>query len=71
MTNCPARPTSGTARLCGSPRSFPPTDVLIGAGLINTFDELVMMPLRDLEGGIRAKITLSVAGSNSSPNLSE
>ena len=29
------------------------------------------MPLRDLEGGIRAKITLSVAGSNSSPNLSE
>ena len=48
---------------------FPPTGVLIGAGLINTFDELVMMPLRDLEGGIRAKITLSVAVSNSSPNL--
>lgn len=50
---------------------FPPTGVLIGAGLINTFDELVMMPLRDLEGGIRAKVTLSVAVSNSSPNLSE
>lgn len=50
---------------------FPPTGVLIGAGLINTFDELVMMPLRDLEGGIRAKITPSVAVSNSSPNLSE
>lgn len=30
-----------------------------------------MMPLRDLEGGIRAKITLSAAVSNSSPNLSE
>ena len=48
---------------------FPPEGPLIAAGLINTFDEPVMMPIRDREGGIQAKITFSVAARNSSPNL--
>ena len=42
---------------------------LMGAGVINTFDEAVMMPIRDIEGEIQAEITCSVAVRNSSPNL--
>ena len=42
---------------------------LWGAGLINAHDSLVMMPIRDLEGGIQAEITSAVAVNNSSPNL--
>ena len=48
---------------------FPQNGFLAGPGVINTFDELVMMPIRDLQGGIQAKITFSVAVRNSSPNL--
>ena len=46
-----------------------PDGFLTGPGTINTFDELVMMPIRDLQGGIQAKITFSVAVRNNSPNL--
>lgn len=42
---------------------------LMGAGVINTFDDAVMLPIRDREGGIRAEITFSAAVRNSSPNL--
>lgn len=45
------------------------TGFLWGAGGINTFDELVMMPVRDLDGGIRARITWAVAANSASPNL--
>ena len=48
---------------------YSPDGFLTGPGFINTFDELVMMPIRDVEGGIQAKITFSVAVRNSSPNL--
>ena len=42
---------------------------LWGPGAINTFDDLVMMPIRDLDGGIRAGITWAVAANSASPNL--
>ena len=42
---------------------------LWGAGLINTYDDVVMMPIRDMEGGIQAEITFAVAVNSSSPNL--
>ena len=48
---------------------FAPDGLLLGGGVINTFDEAVMMPIRDIEGGIQAQITCSVAVRNSSPNL--
>lgn len=41
----------------------------MGPEVINTFDELVMMPIRDIEGGIQAEITFAVAARSSSPNL--
>ena len=48
---------------------YAPDGFLMGPGAINTFDELVMMPIRDRQGGIQAKITFSVAVRNNSPNL--
>ena len=48
---------------------FPLNGFLLAAGLINTFDDAVMMPVRDLDGGIQAQINCSVAVRNSSPNL--
>ena len=42
---------------------------LWGGGLINTYDSLVMMPIRDVKGGIQAEITSAVAVSSNSPNL--
>ena len=42
---------------------------LLGPGIINTFDDAVMMPIRDVDGGIQAGITFAVAVRNSSPNL--
>lgn len=48
---------------------FPLNGFLLAAGLINTFDNAVMMPVRDLEGGIQAQINCAVAVRNSSPNL--
>ena len=48
---------------------FPLNGFLLAAGLINTFDNAVMMPVRDLEGGIQAQINCGVAVRNSSPNL--
>ena len=48
---------------------FPQNGFLAGPGVINTFDDAVMMPIRDTKGGIQAKITFSVAVRNSSPNL--
>ena len=48
---------------------FPLNGFLLAAGLINTFDNAVMMPVRDLEGGIQAQVNCAVAVRNSSPNL--
>lgn len=49
---------------------FPPVDgFYTGPEVINTFDELVMMPIRDVSGGIQAQITWAVAVRNNSPNL--
>ena len=49
---------------------FPPVNgFYTGPEVINTFDELVMMPIRDMDGGIQAQITWAVAVRNNSPNL--
>ena len=49
---------------------FPPVSgFYTGPEVINTFDELVMMPIRDVNGGIQAQITWAVAVRNNSPNL--
>ena len=49
---------------------FPPVNgFYTGPEVINTFDELVMMPIRDVNGGIQAQITWAVAVRNNSPNL--
>ena len=49
---------------------FPPVNgFYTGPEVINTFDELVMMPIRDMNGGIQAQITWAVAVRNNSPNL--
>ena len=40
-----------------------------GPEVINTFDDMVMMPIRDINGGIRAEVTWAVAVRSSSPNL--
>ena len=42
---------------------------LLSAGVINKFDDTVMMPIRTLKGGIRAQITSAVMVRNSSSNL--
>ena len=39
------------------------------AGCINKFDDAVMLPIRDTQGGIRAQINYAVMVRNSSPNL--
>ena len=38
-------------------------------GVINKFDDAVMLPIRDVEGGIQARVTSAIAVRNSSPNL--
>ena len=49
---------------------FPPVDgFYTGPEVINTFDDMVMMPIRDVDGGIQAEITWAVAVRNNSPNL--
>lgn len=49
---------------------FPPVDgFYTGPEVINTFDDMVMMPIRDVNGGIQAEITWAVAVRNNSPNL--
>ena len=49
---------------------FPPVNgFYTGPEVINTFDKLVMMPIRDVNGGIQAQITWAVAVRNNSPNL--
>ena len=49
---------------------FPPVDgFYTGPEVINTFDDMVMMPIRDVDGGIQAEITRAVAVRNNSPNL--
>lgn len=49
---------------------FPPVDgFYTGPEVINTFDDMVMMPIRDIDGGIQAQITWAVAVRNNSPNL--
>ena len=47
----------------------PAQGYLMGAGVINKFDDAVMMPIRDVNGGIQAEISLAVAVRNNSPNL--
>ena len=49
---------------------FPPVDgFYTGPEVINTFDDAVMMPIRDVNGGIQAEVTWAVAVRNNSPNL--
>ena len=49
---------------------FPPVDgFYTGPEVINTFDDMVMMPIRDVNGGIQAEVTWAVAVRNNSPNL--
>ena len=49
---------------------FPPVNgFYTGQEVINPFDKLVMMPIRDVNGGIQAQITWAVAVRNNSPNL--
>ena len=49
---------------------FPPVNgFYTGPEVINTFDDMVMMPIRDVDGGIQAEITWAVAVRNNSPNL--
>ena len=49
---------------------FPPVDgFYTGPEVINTFDDMVMMPIRDVDGGIQAEVTWAVAVRNNSPNL--
>ena len=49
---------------------FPPVDgFFTGPEVINTFDDMVMMPIRDIDGGIQAEVTWAVAVRNNSPNL--
>lgn len=49
---------------------FPPVDgFYTGPEVINTFDDMVMMPIRDVSGGIQAEVTWAVAVRNNSPNL--
>ena len=49
---------------------FPPVDgFYTGPEVINTFDDMVMMPIRDMDGGIQAEVTWAVAVRNNSPNL--
>ena len=49
---------------------FPPVDGFYsGPEVINTFDDMVMMPIRDIDGGIQAEVTWAVAVRNNSPNL--
>ena len=49
---------------------FPPVDAFYtGPEVINAFDDMVMMPIRDMDGGIQAEVTWAVAVRNNSPNL--
>lgn len=49
---------------------FPPMNGFYsGPEVINTFDDAVMMPIRDINGGIQAEVTWAVAVRNNSPNL--
>lgn len=49
---------------------FPPVNgFYTGPEVINTFDDMVMMPIRDVNGGIQAEITWAMAVRNNSPNL--
>ena len=49
---------------------FPPVNGFYsGPEVINTFDDMVMMPIRDIDGGIQAEVTWAVAVRNNSPNL--
>lgn len=48
---------------------FPLDGFFLAAGSINKFDDVVMLPIRDTQGGIQARITSAIAVRNSSPNL--
>lgn len=48
---------------------FPLDGFFLAAGGINKFDDVVMLPIRDTQGGIQARITSAIAVRNSSPNL--
>lgn len=48
---------------------FPLYGFFLTEGCINKFDDAVMVPIRDTQGGIRARITSAVMVRNSSPNL--
>ena len=48
---------------------FPLYGFFLAAGGINKFDDAVMLPIRDTQGGIRARISSAVMVRNSSPNL--
>ena len=48
---------------------FPLDGFLLAAGGINKFDDAVMLPIRDTQGGIQARITSAIAVRNSSSNL--
>ena len=49
--------------------NFPLYGFFLAEGCINKFDDAVMLPVRDTQGGIRARITSAVMVRNSSPNL--
>ena len=49
--------------------NFPLYGFFLTEGCINKFDDAVMVPIRDTQGGIRARITSAVMVRNSSPNL--
>ena len=48
---------------------FPLDGFFLAAGGINKFDDAVMLPIRDTQGGIQARITSAIAVRNSSSNL--
>ena len=48
---------------------FPQYGFFLAEGCINKFDDAVMVPIRDTQGGIRARISSAVMVRNSSPNL--
>ena len=49
--------------------NFPLYGFFLTEGCINKFDDAVMVPIRDTQGGIRARISSAVMVRNSSPNL--
>lgn len=49
--------------------NFPLYGFFLTEGCINKFDDAVMVPIRDTQGGIQARITSAIAVRNSSSNL--